>query len=251
MSSSLGGRASSRSTASSSIAHQKNCWTSLLSAALETWAHQLLYTRSVYPNDSFGAVRFLGVQCFVNRHPDVVSYIKATVQLAVPALLRGAADQLSLIVTGEREDSSTAPRDDREDTATVLDTLEEYILRMTDYCGTDLSHPGGEDLTSQFQRALRDMVIRVRSLEGTCRTFASDDTVSFRLELRLTEEPVLSADMNEAMAGGTWCIPANVSHGKQGGHVLRPLHRTETPVGMLHFVQRRASSHSARDTNGD
>ena len=110
----------------------------VLSATLETWAHQILYTREVYSRETFGTTRFMGIKCYVNRHPAVVSYIDETVRLAVPALLEGTADQLSLLIVGNRQstgdDEYTA---DKEDNAVVVEEciMEEYTLRLVNFQG--------------------------------------------------------------------------------------------------------------------
>jgi len=69
------------------VSAQQNTIHMITMAALETWCHQLLYIRRIYPSDSFANSYFLGVRCKVNRHPGVVNYISQAVQVAVPALL--------------------------------------------------------------------------------------------------------------------------------------------------------------------
>ena len=238
-------------SSSTRITPSKKSWATVLSATLESWIHQLLYTRRVYPKETFGAVRFLGVQCYVNRHPGVVSYIDETVKLAVPAFLRGTADQLSLMITCCKELEPTVevmstPRDESSPSSTTeaLAILEEYTLRLVSFRGNgNVEQADGEvvGLSSQFERSLRDMVIRVQSMEGSTSVSSRDDSVSFRLELQLTETTGLSTEMKQALHEGSWCAPA-VQHGQQTGYVVRPLHQAETPVGILHFIQRRGTN---------
>ena len=88
----------------------------LMSAALETWCHQLLYVRRVYPSESFADSYFLGVRVKANRHPAVVAYISKAVKVAVPALIGSSmgtgnsnnrvADEFSLEVVAEGEHCS-------------------------------------------------------------------------------------------------------------------------------------------------
>jgi len=95
------------STASDAVSSSsfKERFKALLGATLETWAHQLLYLRRVYPRSAFGETRFLGVQrCRVIRHPDVVSYVRDAVRVAVPALVEGVADEISLSVLVDCDD---------------------------------------------------------------------------------------------------------------------------------------------------
>ena len=225
-------------------------WGSLLSATLEAWIHLLLYTRGVYPKETFGAIRFLGVKCYVNRHPGVVSYIDETVKLAVPAFLRGTADQLSLVITCSKEVEPTVaamstPSDkSTPSTMEALAILEEYTLRLVGFRGDgNVEQAAGEEdgLNSQLERVLRDMVLRVQSLGGSTSVCSRDDSVSFRLELQLTETTGSSPGMKKALQQGNWCTPA-VQQGQQTGYVVRPLHEAETPIGILHFLQRRATN---------
>ena len=70
----------------------------LLGGTLESTLHELLYVRRIYPRDSFATNRFLGVSCHANRHPAVVDYIYNFLEVAVPALCCGTADELALVV---------------------------------------------------------------------------------------------------------------------------------------------------------
>ena len=80
----------------------------LVTAALETWCHHLLYVRRVYPSNSFANSYFLGLRVKANRHPAVVAYISRAVEAAVPALIgsRRVADEFSFEVTTEVRDSN-------------------------------------------------------------------------------------------------------------------------------------------------
>jgi hypothetical protein len=185
-------------------------WASLLwGAALETWAHQLLYTRCVYPKKTFGAARFLGVQCYVNRHPSVVSYIRQTVERAVPALLCGTADQLSLVITCDQQEEES------ED-GTVLEVseavVEEYALRISSISGRTLEALDPQRVP-QLERALRDLVLRVHSLPNAATFSDHTPTVSFRLELRLVEGCLATATS----------FPVEIRTALQDGPGMRPV----------------------------
>lgn len=71
---------------------------SLLGGTLEASIHELLYVRRIYPRDSFAPNRFLGVSCHASRHPAIVDYIYNFLEVAVPALCVGTADELALVV---------------------------------------------------------------------------------------------------------------------------------------------------------
>ena len=207
-------------------------WASLLwSAALETWAHQLLYTRGVYPRDSFVPVRFLGVQCYANRHPDVVAYIQDTVKAVVPALQNGAADQVSMLITCEEDNGSEV----------ILHTLEEYSLRRFGFRKGDSSTLNNHQADT-LERSLRDLVLAVHALpKNTLSSHPQSASVSFRLELRLEETSDLPVDLIDSLDKGKWYVPQRLDEdvNKVQGHVIRPFYRADTPIGTLQFVQRR------------
>ena len=229
----------------------------VLSATLETWVHQILYTRGVYSKETFGATRFMGIKCYVNRHPAVVSYINETVRLAVPALLQGTADQLSLLIVGNRQSTDDEYyAADKEENAVVVEEciLEEYTLRLMNFQGDHKKQSAMlfRDLETepQFERSLRDLVLRVQTFQGqpsvSSSSKADKDSISFRLELRLTETQTFSNDMKKALEDGRLYAPGN-REGRLPA-VVRPLHKADTPVGTLVFVQRRVAKKSRVST---
>ena len=108
----------------------------LVSAFLETWCHQLLYVRRIYPSDTFANSYFLGLQVKVNRHPAVVQYISKAVEVAVPALMDNTsssssssnrvADEFSLEIVQERLDlgSSTQQESSGSSSSTTIQKKE-------------------------------------------------------------------------------------------------------------------------------
>ena len=70
----------------------------LIGGTLESTLHELLYVRRIYPRVSFAPNRFLGVSCHASRHPVIVDYIYNFLEVAVPALCVGTADELALVV---------------------------------------------------------------------------------------------------------------------------------------------------------
>ena len=204
----------------------------LWSAALETWAHQLLYHRRVYPKDTFGTATFLGLKTYCNRHPQVVSYIRDTIHLGVPALLDGTADQFSLVITRDVEQ-----RNGQIDGATIATTevLEEYIIRITNFSrildGKTANQSNIAD--HELERSFRDLVLAIHGLDRN--TSSPSPSMTFRLDVHLQEMGELSQKIHAALETGHWYSPSR----DQKGSVLRPLYQAATPAGNLHFTQRR------------
>lgn len=83
-------------------------------AALETWCHQLLYVRRVYPSNTFCDSYFLGIRYKANRHPGVVEYISNAIQVAVPALMERVADEFCLEVINEKTEEEANAGDEED-----------------------------------------------------------------------------------------------------------------------------------------
>ena len=60
----------------------------LLLASFETFVHQLLFKKNVYPAESFCRTKFLGITTQTNRHEGVVKYISETLEYALPVMLQ-------------------------------------------------------------------------------------------------------------------------------------------------------------------
>lgn len=188
-------------------------WTSLLGATLETWIYHLLYVRRVYPSDSFAATRFLGVQCQVNRHPGVVDYVSDTLQAAVPALVTGTADEISLVIF-------------KDDTM----VLERYTISMIGR----IDHSIETLPLLELEQAMRNLVLRIHSLEGrNMGSVQRCDSLCFKVTLRVpkaTTDP--SPDIIKALSEGDWFQPdmeESSSSSNERASVVRPLHRVSVP----------------------
>ena len=89
-------------TPSSHPPQSQSQFTNLLSSTLETIFHQLLYSRSIYPPDSFVLHRHFGVRCHASRVPAVGEYIGDFLRVAVPAVVvGGVGDSMSFVVLEE------------------------------------------------------------------------------------------------------------------------------------------------------
>jgi hypothetical protein len=194
-------------TTSASSSHQNDERSALWAATLETWCHQLLFARRVYPKETFCSTRFLGIQCKVNRHPGVVSYIFETVQVAVPALLNGVANELSLVILHAGEE------------------LENFSLFF--------SISGLESNLQLLEKEVRNLILSALSLDGQFSTQHSKD-LTFKIMLHIPEENQSCGELNQALTQGTWFCPS--TEGSRAEQKRRPLHDMSLSTGEVHFA---------------
>lgn len=214
--------------------HNNICddWSKLLAATLETWAHQVLYARHVYPRSSFGASSsFLGVRCQACRHPPVVAYIRDTVQVAVPALRDGVANELELAIVDVFEGKEVE--------------RELYRLRFTNVAKsivTSTATSSGRDLDLDTEeRALRSLVQQVQALRFEEST--PPDTTSFRLTLHVpTPDDSSRSLLTQGLSNGTWDVLPLERRGRQ----VTPLHRVASPACTVHFTSERRAAPRGR-----
>jgi hypothetical protein len=218
--------------------YQRHC-SSLMGAALESWVHELLYMRNVYTTTSFTTATFLGVRCHVSRHPGVVSYISNALKVAVPAIVSGAADEISLlIVDGDATSSSVEGVDPPQAGSEIV---EAYSLRFT---GMTLSIASStentaidEDTTAvlmplslrELEREMRDLVLATQSLEKE--NGVVSDSLTFKLVVHIPTKDKTCSALNEAFATGAWFVAGDDKQAGNGrpsspsrGRVIRPLH---------------------------
>jgi len=91
------------STAASTSSLQ---FSSLLGSTIESIVHELLYSRSIYPTESFVLHRHLGVRCHANRVPQVCDYVSNFLRTAIPSVMAGIADGLDLVILEELTNGS-------------------------------------------------------------------------------------------------------------------------------------------------
>ena len=191
--------------------HQK--WSALLSAALETWCHQILYARQVYPRETFAATRFLGIACFANRHPGVVSYISDTIQVAVPAFLSGSVNEVSLIIM--------------KDSFTISETFTLAFSNLARIEG----EPHG--LLEWLERGMRELVLSVLSLEGSLHERLGDDA-SFKLSMQTTSDvDEYCPEISQAIEDGTLHRPYVDGSDQAQSAKDRQLHHISLPLCTL------------------
>ena len=145
---------------------------SLASAALEAFIHQLVYVGNVYPLDSFMKSTFLGIVGYVNRHSGVVDYISQCIRVAVPVLLTGSGGQVIVHVGRER-----------------------FILTMSIHSQMLLTEESGPALRLLESR-FRDLILSVHAME---RRREKHD--SFQIQLRPVRD---CEELVRGISEGNW-----------------------------------------------
>jgi len=145
--------------------------TSILGSFLEVLTHEILYIRSLYPHDAFSPTRHYGVSCHACRHPGVVDYIFDTLKVAVPGIISGTVEGIYIILYDSQTD----------------EMLERYAIEFQMDETVDISNANGtsigiqsstkdintrerdllEEKVQQLERALRDVLLKMSSLDGT------------------------------------------------------------------------------------
>jgi hypothetical protein len=193
---------------STSSSHQNDERSALWTATLETWCHQILFARRIYPKETFCSTRFLGIQCKANRHPGVVSYIFETIRVAVPAILNGVANELSLLILHAGEE------------------VEKFSLFY--------SISGLENDLQLLEKEARNLILSALSLDGQFSTQHSSKDLTFKIMLHIPEENQSCRELNQELALGTWFCPSTV--GSRAEEKRRPLHDMSLSTGKVHFT---------------
>ena len=82
-------------------AASNSSFSSLLGCTMESIIHELLYSRAIYPLDSFVHHRHLSVRFHCSRVPQVCDYISNFLKIAIPSIISGIGDSISLIILEE------------------------------------------------------------------------------------------------------------------------------------------------------
>ncbi|KAL7500925.1 hypothetical protein ACHAWT_009683 [Skeletonema menzelii] len=209
--------ASSNQTNAISNASQQ--FSSLLGCAIESMIHELLYSRSIYPPDSYVHSRHLGVRFHCSRVPQVCDYISNFLKVAVPSIISGVGDSISLVILEEEVANnyhSGAVGEQQRIGSTK--TLERFVFQFqidSVIYGEDtkpkhisLHNDGGNVLPmdiqheaikkdtelaleakAQMERSMRDCLLQVLSLRGRRRSKGEKaENLSFKLCLHVAEE---------------------------------------------------------------
>jgi len=233
------------STSLSAAQFQKRV-SACLGAALEAWTHMLLYQRRVYPSATFTASTFLGVRSYVSRHPLVVAYISDTLQVAVPSLVAGVAQELAFTIVDQNAMSDHDDGNEEEQCSrSCSQDLKKYVLRFHDFQPEAYAQNNSTTMETieQIERGLRDLVLSAHALEHGRQAIprgGDESGVTFRLSLHVPEKDQTCSELNEAFATGAWYAPSapeGSDDSKPNGRVIRPLHQfSEASFGTIQFV---------------
>ncbi|KAL7555163.1 hypothetical protein ACHAWF_018821 [Thalassiosira exigua] len=192
----------------------------LLGSSLEAIAHELLHSRSVYPPDSFVLHRHLGVRCHASRVPQVGDYVADFLRVAVPSVMSGAADRMSLVVLEEEVSGAGGEGRGAGERTGATRTVERFDFRFQmdaaiggvgeakverDRCGDfqmdiedlhqqkDTAMKRDAELAvearSQLERSMRECLLRVLALRRRRRRKGERaENMSFKLCLHVAEE---------------------------------------------------------------
>jgi hypothetical protein len=154
-----------------SISSLKKRWTDLLNATIETWAHQILYQRHVYPVTSFTPTRFFGAKCYANRHPEVVKYIQESTTLGLQSLAAGAADQMALIITDERNG--------------VERELERYTIELALLSKPEWDQEAHSVDIERLERSMRNLILNLQGVDRG--KVSSSESLTFKMVVHCTK----------------------------------------------------------------
>ena len=139
---------------------------------------------------SFTPMRFLGIKCQANRHPDVVAYISDSVAVAVESILAGITDRVVLVIVDERSG--------------VARELERYTLEVSivdnPVWGEEATHTD----TERLERTMRDVILKVHGLGA--KRVASSDSLSFKILFDVTRQDQSCHSLNQAVAEGRFVV---------------------------------------------
>mmetsp|Transcript_20887 Transcript_20887/g.45305 ORF Transcript_20887/g.45305 Transcript_20887/m.45305 type:complete len:291 (-) Transcript_20887:166-1038(-) len=191
----------------------------ILAAALEVWAHQLLYQRCVYPVEAFASTgsSFQGItSCQACRHPPVVSYISETVQVAVPSFLDGVATELALRIVQREPVSDSAVVADLEVYKWQMIRLDDKLLAPRAPRQVRATKKGKQQtfemrekqrILQQLDTAVRNVILAVLRLPRgpVSKSKHVMDSISFELTLTIPKEDRTKCSLlTEGFANGRW-----------------------------------------------
>jgi hypothetical protein len=194
------------------LEEEKQAHSALWCSTLEMFCHQVLYVRRLYPKESFCTTRFLGVQCYANRHPQVVDYITETVKMAATSLLEGTTNEIGIIIFDQISQCRH----------------EKYTLSFSSTPRLTTS----SNLHEREQDA-RELILSVLSLEGVS-IHNWDSSVTFRIELFLPIEILPTSQLNKDISDGKWFCPDRGS-ASRAEECRRPVFNMSTSTVQFYF----------------
>lgn len=195
---------------------------------MESIIHELLYSRAIYPLDSFVHHRHLSVRFHCSRVPQVCDYISNFLKIAIPSIVSGVGDSISLIILEEEvanlraandnissiaeEDGQQHQQQQRIGTSKILERFVFQFQMDSVIYGEDrkpkpitlASHDGGlmmqheamkrdtelaMEAKSQMERSMRDCLLQVLTLRGRRKSKNENaENLSFKLCLHVAGE---------------------------------------------------------------
>jgi hypothetical protein len=203
-------------------AASNSSFASLLGCTMESIIHELLYSRAIYPLDSFVHHRHLSVRFHCSRVPQVCDYISNFLKIAIPSIIGGVADSISFIILEEEVANlstangniSSLAEDGQQQQQRIGTTkiLERFVFQFqmdSAIYGEDkkpkpitlASHDGGSmmqheamkrdtelamEAKSQMERSMRDCLLQVLTLRGRRKSkYENAENLSFKLCLHV------------------------------------------------------------------
>jgi hypothetical protein len=160
----------------------------LWAATLEAWCHAILYTRKVYPKDSFAPMKFLGIQCYANRHPGVVSYIRDAIAVAIPSLMQGISNEICLVIHIGQDHP-----------------VEKYCLSFSRSSNESTNNPFLTPNLSELERESRQLILSVLAMDGKRGLPSTNNPhLSFQIVIFVPEQNTSCEKLNQALVKGEW-----------------------------------------------
>lgn len=160
-----------------------NSLRSLWCATLEIFFHSILFTRHLYPKETFAPTKFLGVQCRVSRHQDVVAYISEAVKVIVPAIIQGISNRATLELF---EHGKSTKRE-----VYCLDFNQQPWLQGAN--------------VKLWERDFQNLVLSAYSLDRESPGWKSSAT--FKIRLLIDDETKSCNELDSALQNGKWFCP--------------------------------------------
>eukprot|EP00977_Amphora_coffeiformis_P014907 scaffold4244_cov167-Amphora_coffeaeformis.AAC.20 len=225
-----------KSSGKRSAASLDEQFTGLLKATFETWAHQVLYTRRIYPSSSFAPTTVWGVRCHACRAKDVVLYIRDSVETGLSAVLNGSATSLSLLIVDDKDEihCDCAQEDDQGMGSGVGETGDCALVEKERLTLSFVRMGQVKDLEGleQTERSMRDLILRTLSLPDRKGQAIITDSTSFRLVWHLEPNRSDYGEMPRRFDNGTW-----IEHKRalEGGLVRRPIYQASSALVQMNF----------------
>lgn len=241
-------------------------FSSLFGCTMESIIHELIYSRSIYPPDSYVLHRHLGVRFHCSRVPQVCDYISNFLKIAIPSIVSGVGDSISLVILEEEVANNVNSRElggCQQQRIGTSKTIERFVfqfqidsvihgedrkmnvLAINDdgVIPMDIQHGDAIkkdtemalEAKTQMERSMRDCLLQVLSLRGRRRSRNEKaENVSFKLCLHIAEKitqqhssDVQCPALMNALKQGEWFETNESGSGSEG--LIRPIRNITVP----------------------